>query len=720
MGLQALLQQELGSEPLNERSFAEVIQRVLTLCGSDASLADPLSLKALWCELTKDCAVLSRRVEPHVAAEVFLQDVREGGAARRSPCTSQLEPLLGDGGLPFVPPNEEELTVNDTVNDQASLLEALRFSFAADKRTLPELLEAVLRKSGGSVGGSLTEQDFKAFAAAFAGGQPIVPRNSNGDGSELCEMTTDVNAKALFRDMAIASPDGSMLLSLDIFFAEVCPEKASESKRKVSKARQSLLCDLSTAAQSKGPLEFESKLLTEQQFGQAVQRILAHRPEPFALKALWRSALHGCSCGTVVSVAEFLDLLSISQHLPSKDKSMSLDYSDLESSALEVTQDGLLDETITPLSSPMPKSLPRMESNEENRNLVAKRKSLEELEFAAGSVYALLDPFDLETESLEMEERRGRRLSSTATAAKRRASGEFAFTSALQSCEGQRRSWSSKEPPTFERDAGEGNAEVLQNESAANHSADGVVEGLDKVVHVIEEKPTIADHWLELAVLLEESATVCVMGAAYSRKDLYIKAIELDPSLAGAYSDLGVVVSSLSGDLRQVELHGRPFTEKDLYVHAIELDALCAKAYLNLSDIMGIAETVWIEGRQWSRAEVRMQGGRLERRPVPTDATCTDMCDGSHETHIETIHYSRKVHKETIHYSHQQRQSGVEAFAGCDMDSGSPAEVVVDSTGSDLLTNLSSAGQDDDDDIKFSAAARTTHATAHSPTPKQA
>jgi hypothetical protein len=76
------------------------------------------------------------------------------------------------------------------------------------------------------------------------------------------------------------------------------------------------------------------------------------------------------------------------------------------------------------------------------------------------------------------------------------------------------------------------------------------------------------------------------------RQDLYLESIRLDNGCAGAYNNLGTLLSA--DEVIQVELQGGPreFTKKDLYLESIRLDNGYATAYFNLGDELSADEVI--------------------------------------------------------------------------------------------------------------------------------
>lgn len=139
----------------------------------------------------------------------------------------------------------------------------------------------------------------------------------------------------------------------------------------------------------------------------------------------------------------------------------------------------------------------------------------------------------------------------------------------------------------------------------------------ERLVLAVEENPQCGSAWAALGGELRERETIIVCGEELTMKGLFLRAIEVDPEFASAYSDLGSVLSlesaSLSnGGTSTVTLQGRQLGEKELYIRALELDPGLAVTWSNLADTISHAESVSIRGKDYDMEEMRAMVEQLE------------------------------------------------------------------------------------------------------------
>eukprot|EP00811_Abedinium_folium_P007166 NODE_16610_length_985_cov_13.052448.p1 GENE.NODE_16610_length_985_cov_13.052448~~NODE_16610_length_985_cov_13.052448.p1 ORF type:complete len:229 (-),score=86.01 NODE_16610_length_985_cov_13.052448:298-909(-) len=115
-----------------------------------------------------------------------------------------------------------------------------------------------------------------------------------------------------------------------------------------------------------------------------------------------------------------------------------------------------------------------------------------------------------------------------------------------------------------------------------------------RLLNEIDSEPNIARHFSELARVVGEEERVLVRGHMMGRKELYIRAIELDPTDAVPFSNLGAVISYTDGDTAAI--NGVEHTECDLYIKALELNPRLSLGYLNLGDVLQPGEKVELHG----------------------------------------------------------------------------------------------------------------------------
>mmetsp|Transcript_107347 Transcript_107347/g.303497 ORF Transcript_107347/g.303497 Transcript_107347/m.303497 type:complete len:1194 (+) Transcript_107347:53-3634(+) len=121
----------------------------------------------------------------------------------------------------------------------------------------------------------------------------------------------------------------------------------------------------------------------------------------------------------------------------------------------------------------------------------------------------------------------------------------------------------------------------------------------EAMIQKIQQNASNAASYVDLAKDLGEKEIVTVAGCEYNQKELYLKAVRLDPTFAAAYSDLGCILSMEGG--RAVLLEGREYTEEALYVRAIELDPQLVLAYENLRDVLEPGKSVTIGGTEYNQ-----------------------------------------------------------------------------------------------------------------------
>lgn len=139
----------------------------------------------------------------------------------------------------------------------------------------------------------------------------------------------------------------------------------------------------------------------------------------------------------------------------------------------------------------------------------------------------------------------------------------------------------------------------------------------ERLILKVEENPQCGSAWAALGGELEELETVSVCGEELTMKGLFLRAIEVDPQLASAYSDLGSVlsleaVSISNGGASTVTLHGQQLGEKQLYIRALELNPRLAVTWSNLADTISNAESVSIGGKEYGMKEMRGMADQLE------------------------------------------------------------------------------------------------------------
>jgi len=102
-------------------------------------------------------------------------------------------------------------------------------------------------------------------------------------------------------------------------------------------------------------------------------------------------------------------------------------------------------------------------------------------------------------------------------------------------------------------------------------------------VRAIELNPSFAPAYHNLALALEDQESISIDGAEWDRQRLYIKAIERDPSFAPAYVNL----SGLMGAEDTVTVGSGPALDRcALLLQAIQVDPRCAMAYMNLGILL--------------------------------------------------------------------------------------------------------------------------------------
>ncbi|MGR3912374.1 MAG: tetratricopeptide repeat protein, partial [Candidatus Rhabdochlamydia sp.] len=109
-------------------------------------------------------------------------------------------------------------------------------------------------------------------------------------------------------------------------------------------------------------------------------------------------------------------------------------------------------------------------------------------------------------------------------------------------------------------------------------------------IKAIDLNPKLQAPYYNLANFLEEDETVELLnGDIYTKKKLYIKAIDLDPTNQFSYFKLAMRIKE---DETVGLLNGNTYTQKDLYIKVIDLDPTDQFSYFKLAMLIKEDETV--------------------------------------------------------------------------------------------------------------------------------
>jgi len=143
-----------------------------------------------------------------------------------------------------------------------------------------------------------------------------------------------------------------------------------------------------------------------------------------------------------------------------------------------------------------------------------------------------------------------------------------------------------------------------------------------EIVAPPQKDPTImnpaasADHKAEryygAARLCNAGSTVKFQdGSVWDEKQLYARAIELNPSFAAAYHNLALTL----GEEESISISGTDWNRRHLYIKAIEHEPSFAPAYVNLSGLMGPEDTVTVGvGPSLDRCALLLQAIQVDPR----------------------------------------------------------------------------------------------------------
>ncbi|MCI0381953.1 MAG: tetratricopeptide repeat protein [Chlamydiae bacterium] len=110
----------------------------------------------------------------------------------------------------------------------------------------------------------------------------------------------------------------------------------------------------------------------------------------------------------------------------------------------------------------------------------------------------------------------------------------------------------------------------------------------------ISLNPNQATAYLNLGTILTKKEVIQLLdGTMMTKQQLYIKAISLDPTNSTAYYNLGTTL--LNGESIQL-LDETIMTKKQLYIEAIHFDPNNSKIYNNLGNTLANGEAIWLSG----------------------------------------------------------------------------------------------------------------------------
>ena len=127
----------------------------------------------------------------------------------------------------------------------------------------------------------------------------------------------------------------------------------------------------------------------------------------------------------------------------------------------------------------------------------------------------------------------------------------------------------------------------------------------DMYIKALEIDALHAKSYYSLGLLMADGGSVTINGTRYTKKDCFIKAIESDPQYVYAYYFLGNMLTRN----QTVAINGTPYTNKDCYIAAIEIDPLPKNQWTLLGDVMTTTdEPVVVNGVAYTKKECLAKG----------------------------------------------------------------------------------------------------------------
>ena len=117
----------------------------------------------------------------------------------------------------------------------------------------------------------------------------------------------------------------------------------------------------------------------------------------------------------------------------------------------------------------------------------------------------------------------------------------------------------------------------------------------------------------ELGYALPHNETILLDAAdtPFAKTDLYLRALQLDNTNAGAYANLGVLL----GANETATIGGKEMNKRELYLAAIHCaPETCSAAYYNLAITLDDAECLEIEGESWDKSKILVKVIEIEPR----------------------------------------------------------------------------------------------------------
>lgn len=141
--------------------------------------------------------------------------------------------------------------------------------------------------------------------------------------------------------------------------------------------------------------------------------------------------------------------------------------------------------------------------------------------------------------------------------------------------------------------------------------------------------PRLAVAWFGAATKMKENETLFVpnsggagrggseTGRRYTKKDAYLKAIELEPNWADPWNNLATVVTGKDERVR-IDGFNRSFTQKELLIESINRDPEVARTWQNLCMVMTSAdEKVTVDGGIYNKEECQAHADEVKATTNP-------------------------------------------------------------------------------------------------------
>eukprot|EP00931_Biecheleriopsis_adriatica_P048921 TRINITY_DN28276_c0_g1_i1.p1 TRINITY_DN28276_c0_g1~~TRINITY_DN28276_c0_g1_i1.p1 ORF type:complete len:883 (+),score=137.19 TRINITY_DN28276_c0_g1_i1:43-2691(+) len=135
-------------------------------------------------------------------------------------------------------------------------------------------------------------------------------------------------------------------------------------------------------------------------------------------------------------------------------------------------------------------------------------------------------------------------------------------------------------------------------------------------IHAIDLDASNASAYANLGAILDAGEVVEALGRRWTNRDLFMEAIRQDPAGVRwhigstlAYFDLGTILKA--GE--SVEMLGKHWTNRDLYMEAIKQDPTYSRAYTKLSSMVRAGESIEMLGRHWTSRDLCIEAIKQDR-----------------------------------------------------------------------------------------------------------